>query len=188
MQMCLSYHPYEAQLIILAAKVLAASEEFEKAEALLRRAITVHPKMALLRCELATLLTNKLRRDVVAEYKAVVDASGEDADVRCGMGQILVTLGRDRDAEVEFRRAVKLRPTEIVYKIQLAECLFRQRRYKDSLTIVEEAMRSSAPDSRINDLRERLQAALGAPVSAARPRPKHRVRSNEPIPAGAHVG
>ena len=187
-QMCLSYHPYEAQLVILAAKVLAASEEFEKAEALLRRTITVHPKMALLRCELATLLTNKLRRDVVAEYKTVVDASGEDADVRCGMGQILVTLGRDRDAEVEFRHAVKLRPTEIVYKIQLAECLFRQRRYKDSLPIVEEAMKSSASDPRIKDLRERLQAVLEAPVSAARAGPKRRIRSNEPIPVGAHIG
>ena len=186
-QLCLSYHPYEAQLLIVAAKVLVATEEFEEAEALLRHAINEHPKMATLRCELAAVLTNKLRRDVVGEYKAIVDASAEDADVHCGMGQILMTFGRDGDAEVEFRRAVKLSPTQIGYNIQLAECLLRQRRYKETLPVVEELKRSDASDARVKSLWERLQAALDTPVLADGPRPKRRIRSNEPIRPRPHV-
>ncbi len=186
-QRSLAYHPDEAQLLIVAAKILVATEEFDEAEALLRHAINEQPKMASLRCELATVLTNKLRRDLVGEYKAIVDASSEDADVHCGMGQILMTFGRDADAEVEFRRAAKLSPTQIGYSIQLAECLLRQRRYKEIISVVEELKRSDASDARVKSLWERLQAALDTPAFADGPRPKRRIRSNEPLRLRPHV-
>jgi tetratricopeptide (TPR) repeat protein len=53
--------------------------------------------------------------------------------------------GAEHLAEPQFRRAVWLNPYEIEFKVHLAECLYRRKKYEEARKCVDEALQQK-PD------------------------------------------
>jgi len=77
--------------------------------------------------------TNEVREDLLRPSNRL----GYDRD---SIGMHLLACEAFEAAEVLFRRAIWLNPFEPAFKQHLAWCLFRQKRYREALSWVEEAL------------------------------------------------
>ena len=64
---------------------------------------------------------------------------------RDDLGLYFNDRGAEQLAESQFRRAVWLNPFEPEFKVHLAECLYRQKKYVEATQWVEEALKQK-PD------------------------------------------
>ncbi|MEM9379757.1 MAG: sulfotransferase [Planctomycetota bacterium] len=85
--------------------------QFEKAEQVLRKALTKHPRHPRLSANLIAALENQGRAEDALRVSAVVaEANPDDAQCRNNHGALLKFAGRLDEARDEFRRAVELAP------------------------------------------------------------------------------
>ncbi|MEM6566878.1 MAG: sulfotransferase [Planctomycetota bacterium] len=85
--------------------------QFERAEQVLRKALTKHPRHPRLSANLIAALENQGRAaDALRVSAAVVEANPDDAQCRNNHGALLKFAGHLDEAREEFRRAVELAP------------------------------------------------------------------------------
>lgn len=155
-QQGLDHVPHDLALLLLAAKILVELELLDEAESRLREAIAVKPTAAEPHWRLADVLTLQVRRDVVANYKAVVDSNPGDGNAQAGLGVLRMRFGLYAEAEAAFRSAVELSPNEIGSKIQLVNAIARQQRIPEALALAKDLARDNASDPSVKALVERL--------------------------------
>lgn len=148
--------PHDLALLLLAAKILVELGLLDEAESRLREAIAVKPTAAEPHWQLADVLTLQVRRDVVANYKALVDSNPGDGNAQAGLGVLRMRFGLYAEAETAFRSAVELSPNEIGSKIQLANAIARQQRVQEALALARDLARDNASDPSVKALVERL--------------------------------
>ncbi len=148
--------PYDLALLLLAAKIHVELGLLDEAERRLREAIAVKPTAAEPHWQLADVLTLQVRRDVVANYKALVDSNPGDGNAQAGLGVLRMRFGLYAEAEMAFRSAVELSPNEIGSKIQLANAIARQQRVQEALALARGLARDNASDPSVKALVERL--------------------------------
>jgi Flp pilus assembly protein TadD len=88
-------------------------------------------------------------------FRHAVDVNGENALARMGYGQELAARGRDPEAIVQYREALRLRPEALFARRHLAECLERTGQYTEAAGEFRELLRADSANA---------EAALGLGV------------------------
>jgi protein O-GlcNAc transferase len=90
---------------------LLKQKRYDEAEALLRRAVTVHPQFAIAHHHLARALEAQRNfADAEIAYRRAVELDADSAVFRFNFGKFLALIGRFTEAADQLRRAVQLRP------------------------------------------------------------------------------
>jgi tetratricopeptide (TPR) repeat protein len=152
----LDHLPRDLAMLLLAAKILVEQGLLDEAEGRLREAIAIKPTLAEPHWQLAEVLAMRARRDVVANYEALVETNPGNGDAQAGLGVLRMRVGSYAEAETSFRSAVQLSPTEIGYKLQLVNAISRQRRVSEALALAEGLARDNPFDPSVKALVERL--------------------------------
>jgi Tfp pilus assembly protein PilF len=88
--------------------VLALTRAYPKAEAQLRAAIRLSPRLAEAHTDLADVLAAMGRPDDAAhEYELAIGLNPGDLDAHLALGEILVRKGRRADARLHFEAVVQ---------------------------------------------------------------------------------
>lgn len=83
------------------------------------------------------------------------------------LGYAYAMLERDLSAENAYRQATLLQPDTLDWKLGLARCLFRQRKYEDSLALCSELIREDASRAEYWLLEANAFLGLEQPLAAA---------------------
>jgi len=104
-------HPDLAPAHIQLGRVLAADQKYDDAIAQLETAAKLAPADVSLQRDLASLYTLAGENDKAeTEYRALLAAHPDDAELHHALGQALLRQKKYRDAQQEFQTAIKLKP------------------------------------------------------------------------------
>ena len=117
---------------------LVEAERFEDAEALLRRAIELHPESSVAATELARFLYHHGDRGLaLAEFERAVDLDPTRALAHAQLGQARESAGDYEGAETSYERSIDIEPNKLAVSLSLARLLARLDRKEEALTILE---------------------------------------------------
>jgi Tfp pilus assembly protein PilF len=123
-------------LSALAALVVTNVAATVSLAAQLRKAEAAHAQRGL-----GYLTAGKLG-DAREQFEAALEVNPEDAVAHNGLGIVKVEAGALEQAEAHFRRAVALDPENTEPRSNLANCLLRQRRYREAVSELKEILRA----------------------------------------------
>jgi Tfp pilus assembly protein PilF len=88
---------------------------------------------------------------------------------RDDLGLYFNDRGAEHLAELQFRRAVWLNPYEVEFKVHLAECLYRRKKYAEAAQWADEALKQKPDHQGARNLRKWIEerAALEAKNNAS---------------------
>jgi tetratricopeptide (TPR) repeat protein len=116
---------------------------------------------------IGTMLASKQRYGAATEYfNAALQADQSNDVARTDLGQLLLALGRWREAQVQFEQGLKYHPESAAEELGLAMSLAAQGQIAPAIKYVEKA-RAGAPDFRDQGLLGRLLMQQERPALAA---------------------
>src|SRR5690606_29879636 len=120
------------------------SEEYERAERYFKQVLIQEPDLAFVRNQLGLCLLYQGRpEEAVAQYELLLGSGASEPYIYGNAGHAYRQVGRFRDAEHAFRRALELAGGEDVsYYIGLAGVYVDQKLYGQARKLLEEAIRS----------------------------------------------
>jgi tetratricopeptide (TPR) repeat protein len=125
----------------LAAGRLEADDRYEEALAVLERGHRFAPSDLGLRQALG-LCYFRLQRyaDALPHFDAMIQAQPGFAHAYAARGAVLEPLGRDADAEADYRRALELQPDNLLALTGLAQVSLRAERYDEVRSSAERVL------------------------------------------------
>ncbi len=164
----LSFHPRSLEALLMQAGVLRRQGDFETAEELLQRATVVDPESAEAWYQLGEFyLSPALERPLVTRQDVLVGARGGGPSIRQrargalekaleldddhasaahGVGTLLFTEGRFREAADKFRLAIESDPDLLLAGIRLGESHMMLEEYEQAETSYQDVL-DRDPDS-----------------------------------------
>jgi len=106
--------PEAAAVVLLLGSALLGVSEWDRADAAYRRAVSLEPEKAgIFYSRMAhTLLELNQPERALAAYRRSVDVHPHDPLYRCGLGDILIRLGRPDEAREAYNQAIALDPDQ----------------------------------------------------------------------------
>jgi protein O-GlcNAc transferase len=128
-----------ARTLLALARPLALKGRLPEAIALLRRAVELHPRLTVARCNLGLVHAALGQiRQAAASYRAAIEIEPDRAETHYELGNALLRGGRLDDAIGALRQAVSLKPEHTPYHSDLIFLLHFHPAY-DSRRILGEA-------------------------------------------------
>ena len=155
-------HAQEAEPLA-AAREAVSDKRWHDAEASARELIKLDDSNARYWRGLAFALQNQDGKDeeAVAAYRKAILVEPGDAHAYYELSQLLRRLDRNTDAETNLSAAVRLAPSEPLYRATLGDVLADQTRYAEALAVYEDAERL-APEDALLVARRRHIAIMAA--------------------------
>lgn len=139
-------HPRDPRPYYMRATVYQKLGKLTEAEADLRAALRLEPRLYDVRAELAAILTNGGRAAEAEELLAgVVRERPEHYEAWFNLGVARDALSRFADAVEAYRRAARLKPQDADVRVLLATALRRAGRLDEAVAVAKEAV-TLAPD------------------------------------------
>ncbi|MEA3410408.1 MAG: tetratricopeptide repeat protein, partial [Pseudomonadota bacterium] len=114
----------------------------------------------------------------IGEYIAVQAFNAERPETRLNLGTLYAGMGRDREAGLAYRQALRLQPRFVPARINLAQLLSEGGREADAVTVLEEGIALDSADASLQHAmglslirRKRQEEALEHLAAAAREAP-----------------
>jgi tetratricopeptide (TPR) repeat protein len=147
----------------MAAAYLFYRWNWKAAEQESRRAIELNPNFAEAHHFHAMVLAAQNRGDEAIEAQRRAQALDPFARP-AALGMILSDVGRDAEAEIEYRQRIEALPTNHILRFKLAECLLSQGREKESMEEFAEGLRLRGSEKQAKDVRAAFTRAANRGV------------------------
>ncbi len=169
-------HPETARAVFIEAAALIAQRQHERAERLLRAAVTRFADDL----PLATLHIENLQRlghieAALAEIDRIYRATGQPADLLLAKARLLERHARMSEAEQVYRQLITAHPDTLAYRLQLARFLSRQGRQTAAWQLLDRQIDAAPPA----DTLLRLYAYLAGTTDKTAAARRHLNRLNE---------
>lgn len=133
--------PLDPYPLVRLAKLDIDAGETESAERYLRKAEELDPWNPSVLLYLGVVAEKRSAADAVAYYERCLAIDPERQSAHYNLGNILLKLGRLRDAEEHLRAAVRLAPAQADAKANLAALYVQQRRFVEAEKLLRDALR-----------------------------------------------
>lgn len=140
--------PRDPRPLYLRAAVYHKMNKIAEAEADLRAALALDPKLADVRAELGAILIDSGRTaDAVSELEQAVALQPDHFEALFNLGVAHETLGRWSEAARAYERAARIRPQDADVRLNLAAALRRSGQHDAALRAAREAVQLAPDDA-----------------------------------------
>ena len=133
----LETRPSEPLLLNNVAVALVQQGRIEEAEALLHEAITADADYPFAHYNLGSILKNRGEFEPAAEHFEVVERfAPDDLMTHYNMGIVYSRIGREADAEIEYRKSLELDPTHVSSLYALGRLLLQKGEQEEGVALI----------------------------------------------------
>jgi len=158
--------PNDERTLTALGAALDGAGQWQKGVDRFRAVIAAHPPACDARFDLASLeLRHQELKDAEQDFRAVLAACKEDAEMHAGLGATLANEGRD-EAAGEFRRALELQPENVSALRGLAQMELDANRAESAIEHLKTATRVDANSADAHAELARAYAVAGQSQSA----------------------
>ena len=102
--------------------------------------------------------SEKAFAEAVKAYKKIVAVNTKDDAAYFNLGRSYNKLNEDKEAEKAIRQALKLKPDEIEYQVELGAILMKFAKYDEALKVLRKVLKQDEGNSQVQDLIEKAEA------------------------------